>query len=84
MSPFWHKADVLDRLPNVRYREISRRARGAGRMSDCDPQRTFSRVSDGSSCLRPEQCLVERFDGPVAFADGFLQGRNIDDLYVAP
>ena len=39
---------------------------------------------DGSSCLRPEQCFVERFDGPVAFADGFFQGRNIDDLDVAP
>jgi hypothetical protein len=26
-----------------------------------------------------KQCLVVRFDGPVAFADGFLQGFNIND-----
>lgn len=34
--------------------------------------------------MRPEQCLVVRFDGCVAFADAFLQGFNIGDLYLAP
>ena len=28
--------------------------------------------------------MVVRFDGSVAFADGFLQGFNIGDLYLAP
>jgi len=28
--------------------------------------------------------LVIRFDGAVAFADGFLQGFNIGNLYMAP
>jgi hypothetical protein len=39
---------------------------------------------EGSHRERPEQCFVVGFDGPVAFADGFLQGFKIGDLYVAP
>ena len=31
-----------------------------------------------------EQGMIIRFDGPVAFADGLLQGFNIGDLNMAP
>ena len=34
--------------------------------------------------MRPEQCIVVRFDGSVTFADCFLEGFNIGDPYLAP
>ena len=40
-------------------------------------------ASERSRHLRPEQRLVIRFDGPVAFADSLLQGFNIGDLNMA-
>jgi hypothetical protein len=32
----------------------------------------------------PEQYIVVGFDGPVTFTDGFLEGFNFGDLYLAP
>jgi hypothetical protein len=43
-----------------------------------------TRGAAGSLRLRREQCLVVRFHGRVAFADGLLQGLNIRDLNMAP
>ena len=40
--------------------------------------------SEGSQLRRPEQCLVVRFNGAVAFANGFVHAFNIGDLNMAP
>jgi len=43
-----------------------------------------NRHGEGSHRLRPQQRTVVGFDGPVTFADGFMQGFNIGDLNMAP
>jgi hypothetical protein len=40
--------------------------------------------SEVSHRSRPEQRLVIRFDGPVAFADRFMQASHIGYLYMTP
>jgi hypothetical protein len=44
----------------------------------------YRSICTGSHRLRPEQCLVIRFYGFIAFADGLLQPFDVGDLNMAP
>jgi hypothetical protein len=79
-ASLWHETDMAG--PGRKCLVLGEKWKsdfGVGR-SESDPERIYT----GSHCLRPEQCLVVRFYGTVAFADGLLQPFDIGDLNMAP